>query len=294
MKKNLRKSAVRVLSACAALDVENHLLEVTRCRVESDKLPEPFDGYKILLLSDLHGRRYGRENERLLSKIAGENPDLIAVTGDMIDRSVLDCGGFLRLSETLGREYPVYYVVGNHELYLKPRDRKRFLARLRSVGIHVLNNEAAVLERGGRHILLYGLWYPLKYYKEAHGASGHPLFGPKQMRSALGKCEKSEYSILLTHNPIYFDTYAAWGADLTLCGHVHGGMIRLPFFGGLLSPERRFFPKYCAGLYEKDGKKLLISRGLGSGLFSLRIGNPPELITVTLARPEERGPEKGT
>lgn len=294
MNGTLHRSAARFLSSCGALDVENHLLEATRCRVESEKLPEPFDGYRILLLSDLHGRRFGRGNERLLRRIGEEKPDLIAVAGDMIDRSVLDCGVFLRLAETLGKKYPVYYVVGNHELYLEPEKLRQFLARLRSYGVRVLDNEAAVLVRGGRRIALYGLWYPLKYYKETRGVSGHLLFGPEQMRSALGACDGSVYSVLLTHNPICFDTYSAWGADLTLSGHVHGGMIRLPFLGGLLSPERRFFPKYCAGLYEKDGKRLLVGRGLGSGLFSLRIGNRPELVTVTLARPENRGPEKGT
>lgn len=286
-------TAARFLSACAALDVENHLLRVTRRRIESEKLPEPFDGYRILLLSDLHGRRFGRGNIRLLRRIEREKPDLIAVAGDMIDRSVPDCGAFLRLAEALGKKYPVYYVVGNHELYLEPEELERFLARLRSLGIHVMNNEAAVLERGGARIILYGLWYPLEYYRETRGVSGHQLFGPEQMRSALGTRSGEDYSILLTHNPLCFDTYAAWGADLTLCGHVHGGMVRLPFLGGLLSPEYRFFPKYCAGLYEKGSKKLLVGRGLGSGLFSLRIGNPPELVTVTLARPENRKPEKG-
>lgn len=294
MKGTLHRAAARFLYSCAALDVENHLLEVTRCRVKSEKLPEPFDGYRILLLSDLHGRRFGRGNERLLRRITEEKPDLIAVAGDMIDRSVLDCDVFLRLAEKLGKKYPVYYVAGNHELYLKPEERGRFLARLRSSGVHVLDNEAAVLEKDGSRISLYGLWYPLNYYKEARGVSGRRFFGLRQMRAALGACGGSRYTILLTHDPGFFDTYAAWGADLTLCGHVHGGMIRLPFLGGLLSPERRFFPKYCAGLYEKGGRKLLVGRGLGSGLFSLRIGNRPELVTITLARPEKRGPEKGT
>lgn len=210
----------------------------------------------------------------------------------MIDRSVLDCGGFLRLAETLCKRYPVYYAVGNHELYLKPKELEDFLACLRSYGVHILDNRSATLEKGGSRIFLYGLWCPLEYYKETRGVSGRSRFGPEQMRAVLGTCRRDGYTVLFAHNPINFDTYAAWGADLTLSGHVHGGMVRLPFLGGLLSPERSFFPKYCAGLYENGAQKLLVGRGLGSGVFSLRVGNRPEVVTVTLARPGE--PEKGT
>lgn len=287
MNHTLRGAVSRCLYSCAAADPENHMLSVSRFRAESEKLPRPFDGFRILLLSDLHGRTYGRENTRLLRKIETEKPDLVAVTGDVIDRSVLDCGVFLRLAEKIAPKYPVYFVMGNHELYLDPQARRDFLDRLGTLGVRVLDNESAVLERGGSRVTLYGLWYPLKYYREARGVpGGHRKFGPEQMRAVLGACAGDGYSILLAHNPIDFDTYAAWGADLTLSGHVHGGMIRLPLLGGLLSPERRFFPEYCAGLYEKEGKKLLVSRGLGSGIFSLRIGNRPELVTVTLTRPE--------
>lgn len=292
MSSTLHRAAARFLYSCAALDPENHMLSVSRFRVESPKIPEPFNGYRILLLTDLHGRRFGKENERLLRRIEEEKPHAVAVTGDMIDRSVLDCGVFLRLAETLCKRYPVYYSLGNHELYLSPKDLNGFLARLRSYGANVLDNRSAVLKKDGRRIFLYGLSCPLAYFKETRGISGHPRFGTEQMGAALGACQRDEYSVLLAHNPLFFDTYAAWGADLTLSGHVHGGMVRLPFLGGLLSPERSFFPKYCAGLYKKESHRLLVGRGLGSGVFSLRVGNRPELVSVTLARPGE--PEKGT
>lgn len=99
----------------------------------------------------------------------------------------------------------------------------------------------------------------------------------------MGVYDSAQYGVLLAHNPLCFDSYAKWGADLTLCGHVHGGMIRLPFAGGLLSPEREFFPKYSAGIYEHSGKKMIVSRGLGSGTFGIRILNRPEIVVITLA-----------
>jgi predicted MPP superfamily phosphohydrolase len=277
------KIIVKACKAVSALFPENHMLRVTEYTVRSERLPAEFDGFRILQLSDLHSASFGRDNARLLQKIKAVKPDIIVMTGDMVSRSDSDRHVFFRLAETLGRRYPCYYVVGNHEQDMERGEQKAFLARLAALHIRVLDNERISLKQEEQSINLYGMWFSLKYYREANLRSGQTArFTGRDMKRLLGVFDPLRYGILLTHNPLSFPVYARWGADLTLCGHVHGGMIRLPFLGGLLSPEREFFPKYSAGIYEEDGKKLLVSRGLGSGVFGARIHNIPEIAVITL------------
>ncbi len=278
----LRKVLIKTASAASSLFIENHLLQVTEYRIASQKIPTVFDGFKIVQLSDLHSKSFGRGNARLIQKINTANPDLIVMTGDMVTRSDTNHNEFYHLAETLGRKYPCYYVVGNHELDMDHDKLKAFLSRAASLGVHVLDNTCTELHREDQIIRLYGMWFPLNYYKEAKHSLKHEQFAYMDMRRAMGDCDTNQYGILLTHNPLSFPVYADWGADLTLCGHVHGGMIRLPFLGGLLSPEREFFPKYSGGLYERNGRKLLVSRGLGSGLFGARIFNCLEIVIITI------------
>lgn len=280
----LHRVLLKGASAASALFIENHLLQVSEYRISSEKIPESFDGFRILQLSDLHSKRFGRDNERLIRKINLADPDLIVMTGDMSTRTDRIHEVFYHLAETLGRNFPCYYVIGNHEQDMKKAELKLFFSRLEAFGIHVMRNEKTEVQRGGQSVGLYGLWFPLKYYREAKHAYRNEKFGRKEMRRAMGACNTDQYGILLTHNPLCFEIYSGWGADLTLGGHVHGGMIRLPFAGGLLSPERQFFPKYSGGVYEHDGKSLVVSRGLGSGVFGARIFNCPEIVVVTLCR----------
>lgn len=278
----LRRVLVKAAAAGSALFIENHLLSVSRYRVCSPKLPKAFEGVRILQLSDLHSTSFGRENARLLRRAESENPDYIVMTGDMVSRTDRNHTAFFCVAKALGRRFPCYYVVGNHEQDMTGSQRDTFFARLASYGVHVMNNETLELQKNGESIRLSGMWYPLSYYRESKHEARHDSFTLRDMNRSMGKPTGVGYHILLTHNPLSFAVYAAWGADLTFCGHVHGGMVRLPFLGGLLSPERRFFPKYSAGIYESDGKKMVVSRGLGSGLFGARIMNLPEMIVVTL------------
>lgn len=287
MRKKRNSPVYRVIvKACKAASVlfpENHMLRVTEYAIRSERLPVAFDGFRILQLSDLHSANFGRDNARLLRKIKAAKPDIIVMTGDMVSRSDSDHHVLFRLVQTLGKAYPCYYVVGNHEQDMERGGLKSFLARLAALHIRVLDNERISLKRGDQSINLYGMWFPLKYYREANQRSGHTAkFTGRDIKRLLGAFDPSHYGILLTHSPLCFPVYARWGADLTLCGHVHGGMIRLPFLGGLLSPEREFFPKYSAGIYQEEDRKLLVSRGLGSGVFGARILNIPEVAVVTL------------
>jgi len=289
MKKKKRKTLLRRILIKAARVVssafiENYMLQVSDYRIVSDQIPVAFQNYKIVQLSDLHSACFGRDNTRLIQKIETAKPDLIVMTGDMISRSDFNHNVFLKLAETLGKSYLCYYVVGNHEQDMERDELKAFLVQLAALKIHVMDNEKVAISKEDQSINLYGMWFGLKYYREARRRIGRSAqFGDRDMKRAMGKYDSDRYGILLTHNPLCFPVYAQWGADLTLCGHVHGGMIRLPFVGGLLSPERKFFPKYSGGIYEQKAKKLLVSRGLGSGVFGVRIFNRPEIVTITLS-----------
>lgn len=284
MKTRKAKSSLmgQAVKAVSAVFPENHFLQVSQYRIQSEKIPRAFNGFRIVQLSDLHGCSFGRNNRRLLERIKSASPDAIFMTGDMADRQTRDYQGVFGLSKALCEEFPVYYVTGNHEQELLGPRRRAFLEGMRGQGVHILDDNAIDLERSGETIRLYGIRIPLRYYRSYGRGKRHPDFTAEDACRLLGTCEREKFSILLAHNPFYFDAYAGWGADLTLCGHVHGGMIRLPHFGGLLSPERKFFPQYSAGLYvSKDNQRrqMLVSRGLGSGA---RIFNRPEIVVVTL------------
>lgn len=272
-----------VLIIAILIYFDNNVLQVSQYTISSNKIPASFNGFKILQLSDLHSKKFGKDNDRLIKKINEEKPDIIVMTGDMVDRKDTNYNNFMSLARVLSKSYETYYIVGNHEQSLS-EDKQRFLLdKLKEIGVRVLDNEKVEITKGSDSINLYGLWINLRYYKdENNGYTKGVSLGTKQMETILGNLDSNSYNVLLAHNPLYFDTYEKWGADLTLSGHIHGGMIRLPFVGGLLSPERKFFPKYDAGNYKVSGKDLIVSRGLGNGKLAFRIFNKPEIVVITL------------
>jgi len=153
-----------------------------------------------------------------------------------------------------------------------------YMNPLRESGVHVLENEKAVFEKDGQQIVIYGFELDQKYYKKL----GQVKFRQEDLDEALGVLDEAEYNILLAHNPVYFDAYARWGADLTLSGHLHGGIIRLPLIGGLITPQARLFPKYDAGRFSIGDREMIVSRGLGTHTVNIRFYNPAELSVVRL------------
>lgn len=263
--------------------VSNVVITTTKYTVTSDKLPETFDGFTIVQLSDLHNRTFGTDNEQLIKKIEKQSPDIIVMTGDMIGSKDKNDQVFLSLAEELAKEYPVYFISGNHEQFLEDDALNEFLNQLRDLGVQVLDNERISIERQGQKIHLYGMWFNLRYYRNLNSEySSSYYFGDDKIRTVLGESNPDVYTILLTHNPVYYDTYINWGADLTLCGHMHGGMIRLPYMGGVLSPENEFFPEYDSGEYKTGDQTMIVSRGLGNGYFGFRFWNCPEIVVVKL------------
>lgn len=280
-------AAVAVLGVI--LLVSNFYLVSSRLDLRSECLPEAFDGFKIVQIADLHGRQYGKNNARLIDAVNASAPDIIVMSGDILDDKSKTDDVLLSLAKTLVEDYPVYYVVGNHELRFTKSRRNAMLEKLRDAGVTVLDNQKVSLQKGGDSIDIFGLWFDLMFYerpskKAATQDADTYLFNEAKMERLIGTRDEETFSLLLTHNPLYFDTYAAWGADLTFSGHLHGGVVRLPFVGGLLSPDVTFFPRYNAGVYEQNGSTMVVSRGLGNGNPVPRFLSLPEVVTVTLHR----------
>ncbi len=237
---------------------------------------------RAVVLADLHNKQYGKENERLLQAIREAKPDMILVAGDILTSKPdkpLDIA--LHLMGELSKDYPVYYGNGNHEqrLLLYPDVYgdmgEQYRDGLNALGIEPIINAHVKLTEFG--ITIYGSEIDRFYYKRFKVQE----MASDYMESILGAVDKSCYSILLAHNPDYFPQYAAWGADLVLSGHVHGGMVRIPFVGkGVASPNMRLFPKYDGGLFEEGTSRMLLSRGLGMHTIPVRVFNPGELLVV--------------
>lgn len=262
--------------------IDNEIPKVSNVEIKSSKLPEVFDGYKIVQLSDLHSKSFGNNNEMLIDMIDKESPNIIVMTGDMVTANEKDFTVFYSLVKELTKKYRVYYVYGNHEGELSLKLKSEITAFLKENGVIVLDNDYISIEKNDEKINLYGLCYTQKYYSYK-GGKKH-IITENYIKNKLGTIDKNKYNILLTHNPLFFDAYSGYGFDLTLSGHVHGGLIRLPFIGGILSPERKFFPQYSAGVYEKGNSKLVVSRGLSRGTKGFRFFNRPDVVSITLKK----------
>lgn len=252
--------------------------------LKSEKIKSPV---KIVMLADLHNHVYGEHNEILLGEIEKISPDFVCLAGDMlIGNSQISYDAAQETVMALAKEYPVFYGLGNHEARMRA-DKENYgtlyddyMEPLKSMGVQVLVNEHALIRVGNTRFCIYGYDLPRKYFKKFN----RYVLEESQIEEELGRGEVSEecYTILLAHNPVYFEQYAAWGADLTLSGHLHGGIIRLPWIGGIITPQARLFPRYSAGRYHIGKREMIVSRGLGTHTIPIRFNNPPELSVICL------------
>lgn len=263
--------------------IDSNILEISNFSIKDNKIPDKFSGYKILHLSDLHSKSFGNKNDKLVEKINEINPNIIVMTGDMVNCNDTNFDNFFELVKVLSKKYEIYYIVGNHEQNMKKVNKNVITDFLKSNGVKVLDNEKVDLKIDDEKINLFGSWCNLKYYS-SNAESKNYVFSKEVMEKIMedAPINTDEYNILLAHNPNFIESYADWGADLTLSGHIHGGMVRIPFIGGIFSPDTMFFPKYDNGMYEVSGKKLIVSRGLGRGVRGFRFFNKPEMILITL------------
>ena len=268
------------ISIFIILIVSNTCLTITNYNLQCENLPSSFNNFKIVHLSDLHNWDSGQDNKKLLTAIEQQNPDIIVMTGDMVtatpDGAEIDV--FISFAQQLAGKYDVFFINGNHEYDIDATYPSLLHTPLSESGFHVLKNEKISISRDDQTIDIYGI--PWHYFYNKRGDK--VIFDLDKIKEFIGEKNDRNFSVLLTHDPSHFDIYSDWGADLTLCGHMHGGMIRIPFIGGVISPEGAFFPKYDAGLFDHNNKRLIVSRGLGNGNRGIRFLNPPEMVVITL------------
>ena len=250
--------------------------------IHSNKLQN--HGFTIAMISDLHNVELGKKNENLLQALQEAKPDIICIAGDLVlgkkEKSVKIAYDFIKRAVKIA---PVYYGLGNHEQRMKKYPQVYgeeyciFEKRIQKLGVTMLENSSSFLEIKGEKIQISGLALPEEYYKKGKKVE----LSIKTMNRLVGKVSKENFHILLAHTPKYGDTYLEWGGDLILAGHYHGGMVRLPFLGGVISPDLRLFPKYCRGDFQEGNRHLIVSAGLGEHTLPVRIFNPRELVLIT-------------
>ena len=254
----------------------NTALELNTYTVSSAKLPQSFDGYRIAHVSDLHNAEMGKDNEKLLTILRDADPDMIAITGDLIDSRSTNVEIALNFIREAVKIAPCYYVTGNHEA--RVNEYGELKAGMEAAGVTILEDVRTEISMEGETITLIGVNDPS--YQTDY------LFGDSEtvMNTKLEELhtENGEFTVLLSHRPERFDTYADHGLDLVLSGHAHGGQFRLPFIGGLVAPNQGLFPEYDAGIYTENNTNMLVSRGVGNSILPFRINNRPEVILIEL------------
>lgn len=236
----------------------------------------------VVFLTDLHDKEFGKNNERLIRAIEEEQPDAVLVGGDMIvAKTKGDTSTVLKLLSALAEKYPVYCGNGNHEERLRRETGvygtayREYRRKLAQMGVTYLSDAHVRLSED---IVLYGVDLLPQHY--THGT---PKMEPGFLERVLGRPEPEKFHLLLAHSPVFFEEYARWGADLTLAGHFHGGTIRLPFLGGLMTPQYQFFYPWCAGIFSRDGDhRMIVGRGLGTHSINIRFNDKPQVVVVKI------------
>lgn len=272
MKKIRRLLALLALFALAAGFVywQNFTLQVETVELFFESLPPQFDGLRVAELSDLHGRSFGKNNVRLLRTLQKARPDMICICGDLFDEKT-DLTMLEPLLSGLTDIAPVYYVTGNHEWQVK--NLREILQKMRAWGVTVLENEERVLSRGGAEMVVAGVHDPCGPYDMKT-----PAALVRELRSAQG----NDFILMLSHRNDELTMWSQLGVQLVLSGHCHGGVVRLPFVGGVFGTRRELFPEYDAGVYRQDGTTLFVSRGLGYTNVHFRLFNRPHVPIMIL------------
>ena len=268
-KKKYIKSAIVLLIVITLLlfcNFQNKHLETTHYTYEAEQLGVDLDGYRIVQISDLHNAKFGKNNQKLVDRIRECAPDMIVLTGDLVDSNHTNVDRAVQFVNEIVKICPVYYVTGNHEYWLDTSEYEKLMDGLVSAGVVILDNQVVEISRGDAKFRLVGL-------DDKSLADG--------TLEALLSDEK-ELTVVLAHEPQYFARYAGTGVDLVLSGHAHGGQFRLPFVGGIVAPDQGFLPEYTAGEYYMNGTEMIVSRGLGNSVIPVRLFNYPEIVCVEL------------
>jgi len=273
-RKQVVKTGLVILTAAAILTGivcdSRYNIQVSEYTLTFHNLPESFSGFKIVHLSDLHGMRFGEENQRLIQMVLRQQPDLIAMTGDMAGKEG-ELSAVEALLKGLEGAAPMYYVNGNHEW--ADGCVAEMEALMERYGVHCLSNEIELLQREGDSIAIVGA-------EDPNGRAD--MMKPWALSMKAGELYSDKFMLWLAHRNDYLTMYSDIGTDLLLCGHAHGGIIRLPFIGGLLAVDRTLGAEYESGIYRSEHFIMEVSRGLGNSIPIPRMFNRPELVTITL------------
>lgn len=256
--------------------------KVVHYTLTEDKLKKDM---RFVVIADLHDHQFPDGHKKLFKAIEREQPDAVLVAGDLLVNSREErFHAAIRLLEGLAGKYPIFYAAGNHET---KQDTRRYhfgdvfdlyQSELDRIQVHMMRNESVYLEDA--NISIYGLELPMECFSHFHIADC-PV---EILEQSLGKPRKEHFNLLIGHNPEHFQTYVEWGSDLVISGHQHGGIVRLPFLGGVIATSGRLFPKYDGGYFEENHAKMIISRGLGTHTIPIRFLNPCELVVLDLKR----------
>lgn len=262
--------------------------EITEYQVDSEKITKGCE-FTFVFLSDLHIKDFGQNNQELIEAIRQIKPDAVLSGGDMVlAKGIHSLDVPVKLLTMLAKDFSVYVAKGNHEIRME-RDRDVYgdqadvyRAALQKAGCVLLDNTQAVMEKNGNKIHVWGLDIPKTYYRKLKKAQMPVSF----VEESLGEPEENEFHLLMAHSPNYIEVYGEWGADVALAGHFHGGTIRLPILGAVMSPDFEFFPRYAHGRFEWSHEdkhcSMMVSSGLGTHSVNLRINDPPELLVIRI------------
>lgn len=245
---------------------QNKHLETTHYTYAAEQLGADLEGYRIVQISDLHNAKFGKNNQKLVDRIRECEPDMIVLTGDLVDSNHTNVDRAVQFVDEIVKICPVYYVTGNHEYWLEKSEYDELMDGLIGAGVVILDDQVVEISRGDAKFRLVGL-------DDKSLADG--------TLEALLSDEK-EFTVVLAHEPQYLARYAGIGVDLVLSGHAHGGQFRLPFVGGIVAPDQGFLPEYTAGEYYMNGTEMIVSRGLGNSVIPVRLFNYPEIVCVEL------------
>ena len=289
-RKKYIKSALVLLIVIALLlfcSYQNRHLETTYYTYKAEQLGADLEGYRIVQISDLHNVTFGKNNQKLVDRIRECEPDMIVLTGDLVDSNHTNVDRAVQFVDEIVKICPVYYVTGNHEYWLEKSEYDELMDGLVSAGVVILDNQVVEISRGDAKFRLVGL-------DDRSLADGtlEALLSDESIRNNQAEQKEEiadnedsgekELTVVLAHEPQYLARYAGTGVDLVLSGHAHGGQFRLPFVGGIVAPDQGFLPEYTAGEYYMNGTEMIVSRGLGNSVIPVRLFNYPEIVCVDL------------
>ena len=269
-----------LLILCILIFISNNMLKITEYRVVNSKIPKAFNNLNIVQISDTHSKMFGKDNNKFIKLVENANPDIIVMSGDIIAGNKGNIEKTIEMFKPLYKKYPVYYVLGNHELMLNENKLNKYIKMLEDNGVEVLIDNSSYYEKNGERIRIIGINYDENVKIESNSLDKNENF-VKIIKYKFNDINKDEYNILIAHDPENFELYEKIKPDLIFSGHDHGGLVR---FGkiALLSPRKKFFPKYAYGKNTINDTTMITSSGIGNARIPIRLFNRPEIVKVIL------------